>query len=558
MIDFYSVIVGLRYIVKINDGYSNLAEEKGVPNIFRAIVSARTRQAVMFNNKFWLPYNAMTLAEDTFLTGDAFKEKDIQNGLPIRVYDQWDHQKATTSFIRANNGGLMYLGMGTGKTKCTIDILQNDPRCTAVLIVCPKSLPSTWEQQFKEHAADINKYQLIMRRYPQSWTVKKRLTYICEQMQVAINLGKIPVVTVNYDVVYRDEMYQFLMDSQWSHIVCDESQKMKSDTGKIAKAMWAIGDKFDGIAMKILLSGTPMPHSPSDIWSQFRFYNKRVFGASPWAFQDRYCIKQNLGNKTFTTKGGRSRPIQVIRGYKNTGEMRKLLFQHTIEYDRSVITLPDATHTIISVPLEIKARKIYENLRDELCAMLDNGEEITVGNGLVKTIRLMQCTGGSIPSDTGGHQIISTAKAEALADVIDGIAAEEPLVLFCTSYHEMDTCKAVLTEAGRTVGEHSGRYHQLEEWQEGAFNSLVLQIRAGAVGVNLTRACYNIVVSTGHSAGDFMQMICRIHRPGQRRDVSFIHIHCEDSIDNVIYMAIQRKQSVIDAIIRHVRREDAA
>lgn len=560
----YDVIIGMRYIIKISDGYEHLCAEKGVPKIFKGIATAKTIQAVLINNSFWLPISGITMTEDIYLTGDAYKEKEGIPDLPITVLAQWEHQKKTTAFIRANGSGLVFLGMGTGKTKCTVDIAYNDPNCKAILIVCPKSLPPTWRSEFLKHAKEPERFELIT-RYPSAWTVKKRAAYYKERVDIALGSGKIPVVTVNYDVVYHEEMFDFIMGVPWSHIVCDESQKIKSPTGKTSKAMWQIGDKFDGKAMKLLLTGTPMPHSLLDLWSQFRFLNSRVFGISFPRFQKHFCVRHRLGNKTYVDKLGRERPIEVISHYQHTDELRKLMFQHAIKFDRDVITLPEAVHTIIKVPLESSARRIYDGLKEEMRAILGTTDEygdinemgeITVANSLVKTIRLSQVTGGSLPDDSGFIHQVSTAKREALFEVIEDIDPKEPLVIFCLMRHDIDTCKSVAMEQGRTVSELSGRMHQLEQWQQGETNTLVVQVRAGGVGIDLTRACYNIMYSTGHSAGDYEQAICRSHRPGQLADhVNFIHIHVINTIDGIIYNAIQRKQSIIAAIVDHIRQK---
>ena len=58
-------------------------------------------------------------------------------------------------------------------------------------------------------------------------------------------------------------------------IICDESQRIKSNSAQQSKAMHALGD----IARyKLILSGTPIQNSAMDVWSQYRFLDKTVFG----------------------------------------------------------------------------------------------------------------------------------------------------------------------------------------------------------------------------------------------------------------------------------------
>ena len=67
---------------------------------------------------------------------------------------------------------------------------------------------------------------------------------------------------------------------------------------------------------------------------------------------------------------------------------------------------------------------------------------------------------------------------------------------------------------GRTSSELSGRVNTLPEWQEGKTDVIAVQIQAGGVGIDLTRASYCVYYSVGFSLGDYEQSLARVHRPG--------------------------------------------
>lgn len=535
-----TIISGERVIVKVKEKW--LAEKHNIPETaFRAYVTSQTPDAILLNGKVWLPKSKVDLASDIYMTGDAFKARDISIIPKIgkHIFEPWDHQLKTMAYLKANKGGFALLGMGTGKTKVTIDILQNDPACKCVLVVCPKNIMGVWRSQFTDHAVNCDQVFEIFWEYPKSWSVAKISDYLREQIRIALMLGKIPVMVINYDSVWRKDMLNMIMEQDWSHIVLDESHRIKSYNGEASKGMWKVGDHFRGKAMLLMLTGTVMPHSPVDIWSQFRFFNPLVFGKSYVGFRNRFCVTSQYN------------PGQVV-GFINQDDMNKLLYQHAIRYGRDVVKLPDATHTFIKVDLEREARKVYESLKEELWAELESGT-ITVSNALVKGLRLCQITGGCAKDDLGNISVVSHAKEKALEELLEDMDLDEPVVIFARFIHDMDVIRSVCMRVGRTVSELSGRMKQLQEWQDGKTNCLVVHPKCGAEGVTFVRARYNVIYSLGFEGGTYKQLISRSHRHGQTRDVTFYHLQCKDSMDEVIYRALQAKDNITEDVLSELR-----
>ena len=76
-----------------------------------------------------------------------------------------------------------------------------------------------------------------------------------------------------------------------------------------------------------------------------------------------------------------------------------------------------------------------------------------------------------------------------------------------------------------------------------------VQLQAGGVGVDLSAAAYAIYYSTGFSLGDYQQSLSRLHRPGQKRAVTYINLICEDTIDSQVYASLEHKRDVIETIL---------
>jgi SNF2 family DNA or RNA helicase len=187
-----------------------------------------------------------------------------------------------------------------------------------------------------------------------------------------------------------------------------------------------------------------------------------------------------------------------------------------------------------------------------LYAEIDSGE-ITVANAMVKVLRLQQLTSGYLKTDEGELVQYGNEKLNLFKELLGEIPAKEPVVIFCRFTSDIANVKAACKDAGRTCAELSGHENSLAEWQDGKYDCIAVQIRSGGVGIDLTRACYCVYYSMGHSLGDFSQSLARTNRPGQTRTVRYYHLLAEGTVDPTIYQALSKKQKVVDYILKGVK-----
>ena len=115
--------------------------------------------------------------------------------------------------------------------------------------------------------------------------------------------------------------------------------------------------------------------------------------------------------------------------------------------------------------------------------------------------------------------------------------------------------EAVANELKRNYGEISGRRKDLTEnaTMPGDIDIMGVQISAGGLGIDLTRACLAINYSVGYSLSDYEQWLARMHRPGQTRPVRYINLVVEDSVDEAVYRAIEKKQDIVAEVRDYLR-----
>ena len=210
------------------------------------------------------------------------------------------------------------------------------------------------------------------------------------------------------------------------------------------------------------------------------------------------------------------------------------------------------------VILSAYAKKLYQVLKSEFVVGVADGT-VTASNALTRLLRLQQIGSGwarqdrNIETGDEGQLLqIDTAKQDALADLMEDLNDEEPIVIFCRFHHDLDAVHTVAAALGRASLELSGRKNELPAWQSGAAPVLAVQIQSGGVGINLVRARYCVFYSLGFSLGEYLQARKRTHRPGQNRNVTYFHLVARDTVDEAVYKALEARQDVVESVLKGV------
>ncbi len=206
--------------------------------------------------------------------------------------------------------------------------------------------------------------------------------------------------------------------------------------------------------------------------------------------------------------------------------------------------------------LEPSAMRAYKALENDLFVEIEAGR-VTPGNALVRLLRLQQITSGSVTTDSGQSERLSTAKKDLLSDTLEDI--DGPVVVFCRFVTDLDRVREVAEATGRHYGELSGRRRDLTDdgYMPDDVDLMGVQIQAGGLGVDFTRASTAIYYSVGFNLGDLLQARGRLHRPGQTRPVTHIHLLAEHTIDQDAYWALRKRSDLVEGVLRRAQRRIA-
>lgn len=452
----------------------------------------------------------------------------------------WRHQQAAFDVAVNQPATLLAMGLGTGKSLTTIALLDAwDAQRT--LILCPKSVAAAWPGQFRQHL-DMPPVVAVLTEGatpPGFDTVAKRV--VLAQRLWEQTPGPL-VIVLNYEAAIQPAMSAWLQKQRWDAVVADEAHKLKGYRTATSKVVHRIGKRA---AHRLALTGTPMPHSPLDLFGLYRFLNDRIYGLSWLSFRNTYAVTNPM-------------IPQMVVSFKHLDDLMERMATIAYQVDRDVLDLPPFHHVTRTCQLGAEGRRIYREMERDLTATLqahvDDPITTTASTVLVKVLRLMQLASGQFRDDQGQDHTVDTSKRDTLAEILDELPNDEPVVVFCKFRADLDTVRAVCESQGRGYRELSGRANELADWQDGGGSVIGVQIQAGGSGISLTRAAYCIYLSTGYSLGDYLQSEARCHRPGQDRPVTYVHIETEGTIDQKVSSALRERRDVMESLLEGIRR----
>jgi len=239
--------------------------------------------------------------------------------------------------------------------------------------------------------------------------------------------------------------------------------------------------------------------------------------------------------------------------YRNLEDLRVKMDRIRYEVSRDVLDLPDAIHSKRYVELSSKELRVHNEIFETMVSEIAEGQ-VTASNALVRLLKLQQAICGYAKTDDKELVELGSSRREALVELLDdlGVPGGEPAVVFCRFHPDLDAVHAAAEKLGQQSLELSGRRSEWQTWQKDPSSPPVLavQIQAGGIGVNLTRARYSVFYSLGYSLGDYEQALARVHRPGQTRKCTHVHLISKGTVDEHVYKALQDKADVVEYILR--------
>lgn len=472
------------------------------------------------------------------------KLNEVSLLMPIKA-NPYEHQIKAFAFVCGlfgifnvpyySRGAALLMEMGCGKTITSIavaGVLYQFGKINRILIVAPLSILGVWDEEFEKFAD-----------FPYTLTVLKGSSSKKKEQLEELSDKGLQIVVVNYESAWRLE--RELLRYNADLIIADEGHKIKSAQTSVSKSMHALGDRA---RYRMLLTGTLITNKEIDVFSQYRFINSDIFGTSFYAFRNRYFDMLGYGNHT-----------PVFRKYLREDFLKKM---HSVAYrvtKAECLGLPEITEEVRTVELEPKAMKLYSNLEKESYTQMA-GSEVSAVNVLTRLLRLSQITGGHLTDDEGDDNAVSTAKLDALADIVDSAVAEgKKLVVMARFIPELNDIQELLEKKGVGYavvrGGVKNRDEEIRRFQEDDdCRVFVGQIAAAGLGITLTAASTMVFYSLDYSMSNFEQAKARIHRVSQKENCLYIYLIAKNTVDRKVLRSLRNKVDLAKLLVDDYRK----
>ncbi|MGB3494808.1 MAG: DEAD/DEAH box helicase [Elainellaceae cyanobacterium] len=472
--------------------------------------------------------------------------------------------------------------MGLGKTIQLIALLLHlkaeETLTKPTLLVCPTSVLGNWEREVRRFAPDLR----VGIHHGDKRSHGKKFVSDATQKDLVIT---------SYALAFRDEKTLGMVE--WQGVVLDEAQNIKNPEAKQSQAVRKLNSDF-----RIALTGTPIENRLSELWSIIDFLNPGYLGPRNF-FQRRFAMP--------IERYGDTDSLQALRSLVQPFILRRL------KTDRSIIQdLPDKQEMTIFCGLTESQAELYQTLVDQsletiesaegiqrhgmilalltrlkqVCnhpALLSSGKDKSAGKGAGKNIKTATETATGTTSKTRAASSRTTrAKASAtdtsatlsptssgflalsgklqrLEEMLDELLAEGDRALIFTQFAEWGKLMKTHLETrfGREVlflygsTSREKREAMVDRFQNDPQGPriFILSLKAGGVGINLTRANHVFHFDRWWNPAVENQATDRAFRIGQTRNVQVHKFVCSGTLEERINELIESKKALSEQVV---------
>ena len=326
----------------------------------------------------------------------------------------------------------------------------------------------------------------------------------------------------------------------------DESTTIKNPSAKRTKNIIAIGKQAK---YRRIMTRSPITKNPLDLYTQCEFLDPWLLDfASYYAFRNRYAEM-----KTMHVRG---RSIQVVNKFRNLSELSdtvKTFSDRVLKED--CLDLPPKNFIKRYVTLTPDQKKVYEQMKKQAVAHL-NGKVTSTMTVLTQLMRLHQITCGHFTADDGSTQSVENNRLKELMSILE--ETEGKAIIWANYQLSVgEIIQKIIKEYGEDSYVHYYGLTSQEDRQDfiRKFQNnpkcrfLIGTPQTGGYGITLTQANTVIYYSNGYDLEKRLQSEDRAHRIGQKKNVTYIDLIAEDTVDEKIVEALRKKINIASEVL---------
>jgi len=440
-----------------------------------------------------------------------------------------DYQKEGVYWLRflERSGfcGILADEMGLGKTVQTLTWLQLPRKKQGPsLIICPTSLVVNWAEEVKKFTPDLTVLIMHGADRHDNWD----------------EIEKHDIVITSYALIRRD------LDKYLEHhfflAVLDEAQHIKNRNTQNAVAVKRIQAEH-----KLVLTGTPIENSVSDLWSIMDFLMPGYLGHHD-TFRKNYELPIKAGG-----------PVAELAQMKLRRKLHPFLLRRLKK--EVAKDLPDKiqriAHCTLTEDQHIVYKQLLENAKKEIGQMVKEKGFNKSRMEIFKTLlRLRQtCCHLDLLKLPGIKSKFPSAKMALFFELVhEAIDAGHRILVFsqftsmlsilCNELDKQELKYCYLDGSTKNRQDHVRQFNS-----DRSIPLFLISLKAGGTGLNLTGADMVIHFDPWWNPAVEEQATDRAHRIGQKNTVYSVKLITKNTVEEKVLQMQRRKKSVIDATI---------
>jgi len=430
-------------------------------------------------------------------------------------------QKEGLDFLLKSSGNALLADeMGLGKTVQTLSYVSTEKQTFPVLIVAPLVTLKNWEREIEKFLKRKSRNGRIVESESPSVTLIRT--------GKSKELPKSDMYVINYELLLkRSEDIEKLGIRT---IVCDEVHNLRSKTTQKYKAVKKLA-ALSTVHYRIGLSGTPIYNRGSEIWPIVDILKPGLLGSFK-EFCEYFCYVNDKG-KAIVLENKRA-------------SLRNELQKHVMLRRKKADVLKELKDKVRYKQVIASDTEFYLEELDKIWKKLE-AEQKVAQTEFSKSASYHR----AIQSE---RQIAGVAKLPHVINFVkDIMEIEESVVVFCHHkvihkllHESLQDFSPVSIIGGQS---DATRQDQIDKFQRGESKLMIAGIRAGNVGINLTRAKYVIFAELDWSPAIHRQAEDRLHRIGQKNTVFAYYLIGNGTLDDHVASILVDKSYEIDAIM---------
>jgi SNF2 family DNA or RNA helicase len=408
--------------------------------------------------------------------------------------------------------------MGLGKTPTMLAHLARTAGEGPALVIAPPAVVGNWAAEARRFTPGLK----VMVHHGAGRASGAELEHRFDRHDVVIT---------TYGTAVRD--IDQLEARSWDRLVLDEAQAIKNSTSETAQQLRRLTART-----RVALTGTPIENGLGDLWSILDFTNPGLVGARAGFIAQ----MQGEGEAALRALNG----ILVFRRTKSEPEVAAELPDRIDELDHCMMT-----------PEQIG---LYQAVLDGLVVDASQvGGEPKQGAILAAITALKQICNHPAAYQADDRPLAGrSGKLTRLEEIVESVFASGEKILIFTHFAEWG--KKLADHLSGTTGTEVNCYHgglargardrMIEEFQqsEGA-GALVLSLKAGGTGLNLTAASHVVLYDRWWNPAVEDQARDRAWRIGQTRTVVSHRLVCPGTVDERVEEVVAGKRHIADLIL---------